>query len=223
MIYCLTYSAIWIRNHYAGALWCVEAGNRLHIIHHCGLGVFEVPMTGLTDQAALSLKDRGVSTVSVNQEWQRIMHTYSDDVSYPYDWYFGGDGCTHWKIRERHKSVFHASSQQFTELLRSSVQMMHAKSIILLDSPLRFNMTSDINFATLKHLGLIDCDIDLELLIETLHLMGNLVQLYINNKNQYAESKHLWRKKDKRRFNTFNAFQDIIRSQQNLLSLEVVL
>ena len=91
MIYCLTYSAIWIRNHYAGALWCVEAGNRLHIIHHCGLGVFEVPMTGLTDQAALSLKDRGVSTVSVNQEWLRIIPTSSADLDYPYDDYCDGD------------------------------------------------------------------------------------------------------------------------------------
>ena len=82
-------------------------------------------------------------------------------------------------------------------------------------------MSSDINFVTLKHLGLIDCDIDLELLIDTLHLMGNLVQLYINNKNRYAESERLWQKKDKRRFNGFNAFQDIIRCQPNLLSLEL--
>ena len=55
---------------------------------------FETPLTGLTDQAALSLNERGVSVVSVNQEWQRIMPTYSDDVSYPYDWYYDEDRCT---------------------------------------------------------------------------------------------------------------------------------
>ena len=34
---------------------------------------FETPLTELTDQAALSLNERGVSVVSVNQEWQRLI------------------------------------------------------------------------------------------------------------------------------------------------------
>lgn len=63
---------------------------------------------------------------------------------------------------------------------------MQAESVILLDSPLRFDMTSSVHFATLRHLCLIDSDIDLEKLIDA--LMGNLVKLYINNKNRFAES-----------------------------------
>ena len=63
---------------------------------------------------------------------------------------------------------------------------MQAESVILLDSPLRFDMTSSVHFASLRHLCLIDSDIDLEKLIDA--LMGNLVKLYINNKNRFAES-----------------------------------
>ena len=44
---------------------------------------FETPLTELTDQAALSLNERGVSVVSVNQEWLRIMPTYAGHLSYP--------------------------------------------------------------------------------------------------------------------------------------------
>ena len=62
--------------------------------------VFEVPLTGLTNQAALSLKDHGVSATSINQEWQHMLATSSDDVRYPYDWYYDEDRCTRWKIRE---------------------------------------------------------------------------------------------------------------------------
>ena len=47
--------------------------------------VFEVPLTGLTDHTAMSLRDRGVSVVSVNQEWQRLIPTSSVNLDYPYN------------------------------------------------------------------------------------------------------------------------------------------
>ena len=89
-------------------------------------------------------------------------------------------------VCEKHEAVCQTFSQQLTRLSRLSVQIMQAESVILLDSPLRFDMTSSVHFATLRHLCLIDSDIDLEKLIDA--LMGNLVKLYINNKNRFAES-----------------------------------
>ena len=91
-------------------------------------------------------------------------------------------------VCEKHEAVCQTFSQQLTRLSRLSVQIMQAESVILLDSPLRFDMTSSVHFATLRHLCLIDSDIDLGMLIDALHLMGNLVKLYINNKNRFAES-----------------------------------
>ena len=127
-----------------------------------------------------------------------------------------------WKICEKHEAVFEACSRQLTRLLRLSAQDMQVEPIILLDSPIWFDMNSYINFAILRHLCLIDFDIDFELLIDTLHLMGNLVQLYINNKNWCAECEHRWQTDNKRRFNKFKVFHDIIRSKRSLQSLELV-
>ena len=77
---------IWKQAAYHTSLWSGRA--------------FEAPLTGLTDQAALSLNERGISVVSVNQEWLRIMPTYAGHLSYTYDECYGGDRRTHWEIRE---------------------------------------------------------------------------------------------------------------------------
>ena len=89
---CSMVCKIWKQAAYHISLWSGQA--------------FETPLTGLTDQAALSLNERGKSVVSVNQEWLRIMPTYAGHLSYPYDECYGDDGRTHWKIRSDIKVFF---------------------------------------------------------------------------------------------------------------------
>ena len=50
--------------------------------------VFDVPLGGFSEQTALSLKDRGVSVVSIDQDWLRITPTSDKNniaQRYPYE------------------------------------------------------------------------------------------------------------------------------------------
>ena len=96
---------------------------------------------------------------------------------------------------------------------------MHAKSVIFLDSPFRFDMTRNLRFETLRELCLIDLDIDIAAFVNILGLLKSLDMLHVNNKHRFGNSCCFWYKKNKRRFNCFKVFQEFVQSKLELVGL----
>lgn len=173
--------------------------------------LLELPVTGLSQLAGLSLKDRSVSAVSIKQDWLRLVPT-TWGSKYPYD----HDS----KIIELYREKFAKCEVQLTQLVRCCIESIGVDTIVIMDTPIQLSVGTRL--CGVKCLGLIDLDIDQEQFISILSTMDSLDHLYINNKNRLASSEILFRKKDKRRFNCFQAFQAIIATKPRLRCLELV-
>ena len=176
--------------------------------------VFDVPRTGLTVDAAKSLKVRGVNAVCINQDWlsinppmKAIGGAQNDEM------YFAMlEGL---KIPQNRLLK---CKKQLTILLLTCINPLEVDTLMLCNTPCSFK--AGIQLRKISCLGLVNVQITLERLAEIVSLTENLQQLYINQHQRLSMSNMMMSHAYEYKIDSVEALKRAIEARPTLRCLE---